>query len=63
VAFNGPTALVCGPRDEPALAEAATLIARYTRAPEPGFEVRWFEGGVERRRRLGPAGVAGEILA
>lgn len=63
VAFNGPTALVCGPRDEQALAEAAALIGRYTRAPEPHFEVRWLENGAERRQLLGAGAVPGEILA
>jgi hypothetical protein len=63
VAFNGPTALVCGARDDVAAAEAAALIGRYTRAPEPHFEVRWDVPGGERRRSLGPASPTGAAVA
>jgi hypothetical protein len=39
--FNGPTALVCGPRGEAELDVALRLIADYTREPKPEYEVRW----------------------
>ena len=39
--FNGPTALVCGPRGETELEVALRLIADYTREPKPEYEVRW----------------------
>jgi hypothetical protein len=51
--FNGPHALVCGPRDESALNEAIPLIARYTRNPSPEHQVRWVVAGEIQRRRLG----------
>lgn len=51
--FSGPTALVCGTRDERALARAIELVRRYARAPEPGARVRWREDGGERVRALG----------
>ncbi|HYM81352.1 MAG TPA: hypothetical protein VEY91_08060 [Candidatus Limnocylindria bacterium] len=51
--FNGPPALVCGPRDESSLNEAMILIARYTRAPQPDHQVRWRVEGREQRRHLG----------
>lgn len=50
--FNGPSALVCGPRDDEALGAALRLIAEYTREPRPEHAVRWVEGGEERRRML-----------
>jgi len=37
----GPSALVCGPRDDDTLGQAAALIARYARAATPGALVRW----------------------
>jgi tRNA-uridine 2-sulfurtransferase len=37
----GPTALVCGPRDEDSLERAAALIARYARATAPAELFRW----------------------
>jgi hypothetical protein len=39
--FNGPTALVCGPREDGALDQAAGLIARYSRDPGPAAQLRW----------------------
>jgi tRNA-specific 2-thiouridylase len=46
--FGGPTALICGALDAGALAEAARMIARYSRtAPQDGL-LRWREGGVHR---------------
>lgn len=54
--FQGPTALVCGPRGEAALEEAVGLIARYSRDPSPDFEVAWSdETGAPRTRTLGSA--------
>lgn len=44
--FNGPLALVCGPRDEEALEVASRLIAEYSRDPRPEHRVRWREGEV-----------------
>ena len=37
----GPSALVCGPRDEGSLEQAAALVSRYARAGAPGGPVRW----------------------
>ncbi len=51
--FNGPSALVCGPRDEDTLARAAGLIARYARAAGPDDRIRWDAGDGVRIRRLG----------
>ncbi len=51
--FSGPSALVCGPRDEPALERAAALIARYARSPSPADTVRWDAGDGPRSRALG----------
>jgi hypothetical protein len=54
--FTGPTALVCGPRGSAALDRAASLIARYSRAPGPDAVIRWGSEGVVRTRPLaGPA--------
>jgi hypothetical protein len=53
--FRGPTALVCGPRDEAALGAAIALIGRHAGRPDPRDEVRWWEDGTERRRALGAA--------
>lgn len=53
--FKGPTALVCGPRDAATLEAAIALIGRYSDRPSPAGEVRWWEGGAERRRALGEA--------
>jgi hypothetical protein len=44
--FNGPAALVCGPRDDEALDAASRLIAEYTRDPRPEHRVRWRDGDV-----------------
>jgi tRNA-uridine 2-sulfurtransferase len=52
VDFSGPTALVCGPDDDAALARALELIVRYTRAPEPHFVVRIRRGAGEETRSL-----------
>jgi len=53
--FAGPSALVCGPRDEESLAHAIELIARHARAPSPENAVQWrVEDGV-RNRTLGSA--------
>jgi hypothetical protein len=52
--FVGPSALVCGPRDEAALARAAELIARYARSPSPQDLIRWHAGDASRARLLGP---------
>jgi hypothetical protein len=49
--FNGPSALVCGPRGEAELDVALRLIAEYTREPKPDHQVRWRgESGPEFRR-------------
>jgi tRNA-uridine 2-sulfurtransferase len=37
----GPSALVCGPRDEETLERAAALVTRYARTGTPGGPVRW----------------------
>lgn len=62
--FSGPTALVCGPRDEPSLARAVALIARYARAPEAHDRVRWRTPDGFRERALGEAAAQapGQIL-
>lgn len=66
--FRGPTALVCGARDEATLGAAIALIGRYSDRPSPADEVRWWEGGRERRRALGdaahapPPGFSGNAL-
>ena len=57
--FAGPSALVCGPRDETSLAEAIELIARHSRTISPENAVRWRgEDGVQ-SRALGSAAQAG----
>lgn len=53
--FPGPVALVCGPRDDGSRAQAVRLIARYTRAPHAGLQVRWRAGG---EWRYGPLAAA-----
>jgi hypothetical protein len=54
--FAGPSALVCGPRDEGSLGRAIDLIARHSRAASPENTVCWkAEGGVM-SRALGAAG-------
>jgi tRNA-specific 2-thiouridylase len=50
--FNGPTALVCGPRDEEALSAVLRLMAEYTREAKPQLEVRWRQQGVLLTRAL-----------
>ena len=50
-AFSGPTALVCGARDERNLGRAAALIRRYTHA-SGALAVRWREGDLVRVRSL-----------
>jgi hypothetical protein len=63
--FNGPVALVCGPRDEVALDASARLIAGYTRDPRPDPRVRWSQGGASGERPVGDLGepVAHEVAA
>ena len=51
--FAGPTALVCGPRDETSLGHAIGLIARHARVPSPGCSVRWRAGETVYLRSLG----------
>ena len=53
--FAGPTALVCGPRDETSLGHAIELIAGHAHSPSPDHSVRWREGDAEHSRRLGGA--------
>jgi len=53
--FSGPTALVCGPRDEQSLAAAIDLIARHSRSPSPENAVRWKAADGEHSRTLGSA--------
>jgi len=56
--FTGPSALVCGPRDEASLGEAIQLITHYARASGPHDHVRWQSGDGVRTRRVGvPAAV------
>ncbi|TMQ63216.1 MAG: hypothetical protein E6K78_10900 [Candidatus Eisenbacteria bacterium] len=43
--FRGPSALVCGPREEHLLAQALALIARYAPDAARGGRVRWREAG------------------
>jgi hypothetical protein len=53
--FAGPSALVCGPRDEESLGHAIDLIASHSRSPLPSNAVRWRgEDGVQ-SRTLGAA--------
>jgi len=58
--FAGPSALVCGPRDEASLTQAMDLIARYSRAPSPEWTVRWRAGEAVHSRALGAAAQRGE---
>lgn len=53
--FPGPVALVCGPRDDAARAQAVRLMARYTRAPHEGLRVRWRQNGGVRYANLADA--------
>ena len=53
--FAGPSALVCGPRDEESLGHAISLIARHSRAPSPEHTVRWRAGDALHSRALGVA--------
>jgi tRNA-uridine 2-sulfurtransferase len=53
--FSGPTALVCGPRDDDSVAHASRLVARYARDPGAGRHVRWRDGDAVRVRPLDPA--------
>jgi tRNA-specific 2-thiouridylase len=48
--FGGPSALVCGPRDEEALARAVEIILHYARDREAGGRVRWRWGEEEHAR-------------
>jgi len=57
--WNGPNALVCGPRGEDSLQEALVLMARYSRSPEPHHAVHWLEDGQERRAPLGALATRG----
>jgi len=57
--WNGPNALVCGPRGEDSLQEALVLMARYSRSPEPHHMVHWHEDGQERRAPLGALAQSG----
>lgn len=56
--FGGPSALVCGPRDEESLGHAIGLIARHSRSPLPAWTVRWRAGGAVHSRALGDAATA-----
>ncbi|HVP14959.1 MAG TPA: 7-cyano-7-deazaguanine synthase [Terriglobales bacterium] len=56
--FAGPSALVCGPRDEVGLAHALALIVRYADGPGPGDVVRWNSGAGPRTRTLGTQAAA-----
>ena len=51
--FTGPSALVCGPRDEGSLSAAIRLIARCARAHESHDHIRWHSGNGVRVRQLG----------
>jgi hypothetical protein len=53
--FAGPSALVCGPRDEESLGHAIGLIASHSRAPSPENAVQWRAGDGTRNRTLGSA--------
>jgi hypothetical protein len=50
--FGGPSALVCGARDEANLERAIRLIVRYARSPGPQDLVRWHAGDGFRTRQL-----------
>lgn len=53
--FAGPSALVCGARNDAHLERAIDLIARYARTAEPERTVRWSDQGLPRTRALGAA--------
>ena len=61
--FPGPVALVCGPRDDASRAQAVRLIARYTRAPHAGLQVRWRAAAEWRYAPLAAADGAGAPVA
>lgn len=50
--FNGPSALVCGPRTEETLALAVEHMARYARVLPEGAAVRWRAGEVTQVRAV-----------
>ncbi len=50
--FHGPSALVCGPRDEHSLMQAIRLIVRYSKDLSPAPTVRWREAGGVRTHRV-----------
>ena len=58
VDFAGPTALVCGPRDEISLGQAIGLIASHSRSPSAENAVRWKSEEGERTTALGSAAIA-----
>lgn len=58
VGFPGPVALVCGPQDGASLTQAVGLIARYTRGPHEGLQVRWRVGDGWRHGPLADPGGA-----
>jgi tRNA-specific 2-thiouridylase len=61
--FTGPSALVCGPRDEESLAAAVRLITRYARAHASHDHIRWHSGDGIRVQPLGriTAGTASAV--
>jgi len=50
--FSGPSALVCGAFSEPALAETARLIVRYSRRATPEDTLYWNDRGTRCTRPL-----------
>jgi len=56
--LKGPTALVCGPRTEEALAHAVALILRHSTGATPDHVVRWNADGARHERRLGEIAAA-----
>jgi len=59
--FNGPVALVCGPRGEAALEQVMGLIDAYSREPGTGGRVRWVEDGRAHTRALSPGVSLGDF--